>query len=109
MYLLSDTHETRRLAGHYIEVYHYPDGRIEPRANGVALPFCIYDRLSEIDSGAIVDNKRLSHVLQVAQVIQSKRDNRRSQSVPAGDGVWSETWYKSTTKPQFPRLTKCNS
>ncbi len=84
LYLLADTPETRRLAGHYIDVYHYPDGHIEPRANGVTLPFTIYDRLSEIDHGAIVDNKRLGHVLQMAQLVQEKRDDRRSQSVPAG-------------------------
>ncbi|HUX83280.1 MAG TPA: ISNCY family transposase [Halothiobacillus sp.] len=87
LYLLTDTPETRRLAGRYIEVYHYPDGRIEPRANGGPLPFTTYDRLSEIDHGAIVDNKRLGHVLQMAQIVQEKRDNRRSQSVPAGDGI----------------------
>lgn len=86
LYLLQDTPETRKLAGQYIEVYHYPDGRIEPRVNGAALPFTIYDRLSEIDQGAIVDNKRLGHVLQMAQLVQEKRDDRRSQSVPAGDG-----------------------
>jgi hypothetical protein len=86
LYLLQDTPATRKLAGHYIDIYHYPDGRIEPRANGAALPFTIYDRLSEIDQGAIVDNKRLGYVLQMAQVVQDKRDNRRSQAVPAGDG-----------------------
>lgn len=87
LYLLADTPEHRALAGHYIEVYHYPDGRIEPRANGTALPYTIYDRLSEIDQGAIVDNKRLGHVLQMAQFVQEKRDNRRSQAVPGTDGV----------------------
>lgn len=86
LYLLADTPLTRKLAGHYIDVYHYPDGRIEPRAQGEALPFTIYDRLSEIDQGAIVENKRLGHVLQMAQVVQAQRDNRRSQSVPSANG-----------------------
>ncbi|AKC70735.2 hypothetical protein MB84_16465 [Pandoraea oxalativorans] len=82
LYLLTETPEARKLAGHYIDVYQYPDGRIEPRAKGVALPFILYDRLSEVDQGAIVDNKRLGHVLQLAQLVQEKRDNRRSQSLP---------------------------
>ncbi|BEU74500.1 hypothetical protein MAFF211271_40550 (plasmid) [Ralstonia syzygii subsp. indonesiensis] len=86
-YLLADTAENRKLAGRYIDVYHYPDGRIEPRANGAALPYTIYDKLSEVDQGAIVDNKRLGHVLQLAQYVQEKRDNRRSQSVPTTDGT----------------------
>ncbi|SPK70114.1 transposase (plasmid) [Cupriavidus taiwanensis] len=87
LYLLADTPEHRKLAGCYIDVYHYPDGRIEPRANGAALPYTTYDRLSEVDQGAIVDNKRLGHVLQLAQYVQEKRDNTRSLSVPGTEGV----------------------
>ncbi|HHQ2631710.1 TPA: helix-turn-helix domain-containing protein [Pseudomonas aeruginosa] len=82
LYLLADTAQARRLAGDYVEIYHYPDGRIEPRVNSTALPFTTYDKLCEIDQGAVVENKRLGHVLQVAQVVQAQRDSRRSQSVP---------------------------
>ncbi len=87
LYLLEDTPAHRELSGHYIEVYHYPDGRIEPRANGAVLAHTLFDRLSEIDQGAIVDNKRLGHVLQMAQLVQANRDNRRSQSIPSINGV----------------------
>ncbi len=87
LYLLQDTEASRKLAGHYIEVYHYPDGRIEPRAHGTALACSVFDRISEIDQGTIVDNKRLGHVLQMAQLVQETRDNRRSQSVPATQGI----------------------
>lgn len=34
-----------------------------------------------------MDNKRLGHVLQVVQLVQEKRDNRRSQSAPSSEGV----------------------
>lgn len=50
------------------------------------LPYSTYDRLSEIDQGAIVDNKRLGRTLEFISLVQSKRDNTRSQSIPAGDG-----------------------
>lgn len=53
--------------------------------NGVLLPYSTYDRLSEVDPVAIVDNKRLGHVLDVARQVQKKRDNNRSQSLPSGD------------------------
>ncbi|MFB2998887.1 hypothetical protein ACEWFD_25815, partial [Klebsiella pneumoniae] len=66
--------------------YHYPDGRKELRLNGTLLPYSTYDRLSEIDQGAIVDNKRLGRTLEFISLVQSKRDNTRSQSIPAGDG-----------------------
>jgi transposase len=81
LYLLADTPASRRLIGKYVEVYEYPDGRIEVRADGIALPYITYDRLSEIDQGAIVENKRLGHVLQVAQAVQQQRDDRRSHSI----------------------------
>ena len=41
-----------------------------------------YDRLAEINQGAIVENKRLGHVLRVAQMVQQQRDDRRSRSAP---------------------------
>lgn len=83
MYLLTDTPATRSVMGEYVEVHEYPDGRIEVRANGASLPYTLYDRLSEVNQGAIVENKRLGHVLQVAQIMQAQRDNRRSSSSPA--------------------------
>jgi hypothetical protein len=39
--------------------------------------------LPQVDTAAIVENKRLSHVLQAALVIQSQRDDRRKSSTPS--------------------------
>ncbi|KVG78493.1 integrase, partial [Burkholderia ubonensis] len=83
MYLLDDTPENRKLIDQVIEVWEYPDGRIELRADGRVLPYRQYDRLAEIDQGAIVEHKRLSHVLQVAQAIQAQRDNSRIGKAPS--------------------------
>ncbi|MFM0223090.1 ISNCY family transposase [Paraburkholderia dipogonis] len=83
MYLLEDTPENRKLIHRYIDVWEYPDGRIEIRADGRVLPSRQYDRLAEIDQGAVIEHKRLSHVLQVAQAIQAQRDNRRISGSPA--------------------------
>jgi transposase len=83
IYLLADSPHTRRLIGKYIEVVEYPDGRIALHADGITLPYVIYDRLSTIDQGAIVENKRLGHVLQIAQLVQAQRDNRRSRAAPS--------------------------
>ena len=77
IYLLKDTPVNRRLIHRYIDVYEYPDGRIELRADGVSLAYERYDRLPQIDTAAIVENKRLSHALQAALVIQTQRDDRR--------------------------------
>ena len=86
LYLIDDSEISRKAIGKYIEVWHYPDGRKELRLNGVALPYSTYDRLSEIDQGAIVDNKRLGRTLEYIKLVQDKRDNNRSQAIPAGDG-----------------------
>jgi hypothetical protein len=76
LYMLADTAINRGLIGKYLEFFQYPDGRIEIRAGGVSLPYSTYDKLGAVDQGAIVDNKRLSHVLQISQDVQSKRDSR---------------------------------
>ena len=83
MYLLDDTLENRKLIHRYIDVWEYPDGRIEIRADGQVLACRQYDRLAEIDQGAVVEHKRLSHVLQVAQAIQAQRDDRRISGSPS--------------------------
>ena len=86
LYLLEDNELSRRAIGKYIEVWHYPDGQKELRLNGDVLPYSTYDRLSEIDQGAIVDNKRLGRTLEFIKLVQDKRDNNRSQAIPSGDG-----------------------
>jgi hypothetical protein len=58
LYLIEDSELSRRAIGKYIDVYHYPDGR-RAAPERYATSYSTYDRLSEIDQGAIVDNKRL--------------------------------------------------
>jgi hypothetical protein len=77
LYSLHETKELRRYAGKYVDVYQFPDGRIEVRAGGASIPYHTYDKIGEIDQGAIVENKRLGHALRISSVIQANRDNRR--------------------------------
>ena len=76
LYLLSDIPAHRQLIGKYLDVYQFPDGRIEIRAAGASLPYSEFDKLGELEQGQIVENKRLGHVLQVVQKVQVQRDNR---------------------------------
>jgi hypothetical protein len=74
LYVLVDTPANRRLIGKYVEVFQYPQGRIEIRVAGRALPYSLYTNSGPIDhQGAIVENKRLSHALQVLQEAQACR------------------------------------
>lgn len=60
IWLLDDTPATRRLIGRYIDVWEYPDGRLEIRADGVVLPCVPYDKLAEIDQGAVIEHNFLT-------------------------------------------------
>lgn len=95
IYLLQDTPANRSLIHRYIDVYEYPDGRIELRAQGVNLPYARYDRLPQVDAAAIVENKRLGHALEAAQLLQAQRDDRRKSSTPS-----------RTNQGQMPYATK---
>ncbi|AUT70191.1 MULTISPECIES: ISNCY family transposase [Paraburkholderia] len=83
LYLLEDTPANRGLIHRYIDVWEYPDGRIEIRADGKALDCRRYDKLAEVDQGAVIEHKRLAHALQVAQALQAQRDDRRISGAPS--------------------------
>jgi transposase len=83
IYLLPETPFTRALIQRYIDVWEYPDGRIEVRADGRVIACERYDRLGTIDAGTVVENKRLGRALEVAQLIQTQRDNRRGCNGPS--------------------------
>ena len=61
----------------------------DPGGRRAALPCTPYDRLSEVDQGAVIEHKRLGHALQVAQALQAQRDDRRASGSPsrANQGV----------------------
>ena len=50
---------TARLAGQAVEVYDFPDGRLEIRWRGPCLPDAVFDKLQRVSHAAIVENKRL--------------------------------------------------
>jgi hypothetical protein len=76
LYLLEDTPENRRLIEKYVEVFQFPDGRIEIRVAGRSVPYSRYEKLAEVTPTEIVESKRLGQVLRVAQEVQKHRDNR---------------------------------
>ncbi len=83
MYLVDDKPQNRKLVHRYIDVWEYPDGRIEIRADGQPLPYREYDRLTEVDQGAVIEHKRLAHALAVAQALHAQRDDRRAAGSPS--------------------------
>jgi hypothetical protein len=87
MFILEPNDATRALSRKKVDVYDFPDGRIEIRHQGLALPYRTFDRITRVDQGAIVENKRLSEALQLCRTIQTELPPKvRSRSSPARSG-----------------------
>lgn len=81
MFLLEPNRITRAAARQRVIAYDYPDGRLAIRWKGVDLPYRAFDKLRQVDQGAIVDNKRLSAALAFAAEAQVKRPRRRNNNL----------------------------
>jgi hypothetical protein len=71
MLLLAPTPLARGLVGKKVEVVNYPDGLFAVQFNGTALDFKVFDKIQTVSPGAIVDNKRLSAVLEQIKAQQA--------------------------------------
>ena len=84
IYLLDkDTSLAKRLPRKKVTVFDYPDGTIAIKYKGLPLSYSIFDKVSQVDQGQIVSNKRLGAVLAFAQEEQKSRAGKRSQKGPA--------------------------
>ena len=63
---------TRGLADKTVTVTDFPDGRLEIRHQGLALPYRTFDFVRRVDQGEIVENKRLSEALELCRKIQAE-------------------------------------
>lgn len=60
------------LGGKYVDVYDFPDGRLEIRSKGLLLPYSIFSKDQRVNHTAIVENKRLGHALALIKAQQDK-------------------------------------
>jgi Winged helix-turn helix len=79
MLLLDPTPLARGLVRKKVEVVNYPDGRFAVQFNGTALSFRVFDKIQTVQPGAIVDNKRLSAVLEQVKAQQAAYPARRQR------------------------------
>src|ERR671916_210550 len=80
-FTLHPSEVTARLVGQEVEIYNFPDGRLEIRWKGLPLAYGVFDKLQRVDHAAIVENKRLGEVL---AWIRERQDAR---PVPSGLGA----------------------
>ena len=69
---------SEELGGQYVDLYDFPDGRLEVRWKGHVLPYRIFDKDQRVNPAAIVENKRLSHAL---SLIKAQQDTRQAPKV----------------------------
>jgi len=79
MLLLDPTPLARGLVRKKVEVVNYPDGRFAVQFNGTALSFKLFDKIQTVRPGAIVDNKRLSAVLEQVKAQQAAYPARQQR------------------------------
>lgn len=71
---------TRGLPGKYVDSYEYPDGRLEFRWKGVALPYSVFDKDQRVTHDAITENKRLGAVLEFIKEEQDKAPPKKQRA-----------------------------
>jgi hypothetical protein len=79
MLLLDPTPLARGLVRKKVEVVNYPDGRFAVQFNGATLGFKVFDKIQTVQPGAIVDNKRLSAVLEQVKAQQAAYPARQQR------------------------------
>jgi hypothetical protein len=52
-----------RLRDKMVDIYDFPDGRLEVRWKGTSLPYSAFDKLQRVSHAAIVENERLGEIL----------------------------------------------
>ena len=66
-----------------VTVVDYPDGRLSIRHQGVELTYRTFDKIQQVDQGAIANNKRLGPLLAMIREQQLRREpQHRSQRAP---------------------------
>jgi hypothetical protein len=79
MLLLDPTSLARGLVRKRVEIVNYPDGRFAVQFNGATLGFKVFDKIQTVQPGAIVDNKRLSAVLEQVKAQQAAYSARQQR------------------------------
>lgn len=93
---------TRGLVGKYVDVYEMPDGRIQVRTKGVALPCAIFDpQQQRVTHAAIAENKHLGAVL-----AHIKQEQEKAVTPPKVKPVSAKNGYKKTGRRPPGRPSK---
>src|SRR6266404_115098 len=83
LFILEPSDQATAAIGKRVTVVDYPDGRLSIRHQGVELAYRTFDKIQQVDQGAIADNKRLGPLLAMIREQQLRREpQHRSQRAP---------------------------
>src|ERR1700760_1934042 len=77
MFILEPSDQAKAAIGTRVTVIDHPDGRLSIRYKGVELAYRTFDKLRQVDQGAIADNKHLGAVLAIIRDEQLHRGPKR--------------------------------
>ena len=83
LFIVEPSEQAKTAIGKRVTVVDYPDGRLAIRYRGVELAYRTFDKIRQVDQGAIADNKRLGPLLAMIRDQQQRREpGHRSQRAP---------------------------
>jgi transposase len=83
LFILEPSEQAKAAIGKRVTVVDYPDGRLSIRYRGVELAYRTFDKIRQVDQGAIADNKRLGPLLAMIRDQQRRCEpGHRSQRAP---------------------------
>jgi len=83
LFILEPSEPAQAAIGRRVTVVDYPDGRLSIRYRGVELAYRTFDKLQQVEQGAIAGNKRLGAVLAMIRDQQLRREpEHRSDRAP---------------------------
>ncbi len=77
IFILEPSELAKAAIGKRVTVVDHPDGRLSIRYRGVELAYRTFDKIRQVDQGAIADNKRLGPLLAVIRDEQMRREPER--------------------------------
>jgi hypothetical protein len=77
LFILEPSATAKTAIGKRVTVVDYPDGRLSIRYRGVELAYRTFDKLRQVDQGAIANHKRLGAVLAMIRDEQLRREPER--------------------------------
>jgi winged helix-turn helix protein len=83
VFILEPSEQAKAAIGKRVTVIDYPDGRLSIRYKGIEFAYRTFDKIQQVDQGAIVENKRLGAALAFIREEQLRRGpQRRSTKAP---------------------------